>query len=165
MDYNTPGFPVYHYSWKLLNSCQLTPWCHPTISFSVIPFSSFLQSFSASGSFQMSQFFVSSGQSIGVSALVSVLPKNTQDWSHLQWTDWISLQSKGLSRVFSNTTVLKYQFFGAQPSLVLLSHLYMTTGKTIALTICTFVWEVMSLLFNMLSRFVIAFLPQCKCLF
>ena len=90
---------------------------HPTISFSVIPFISCLQSFPASGSFPMSQLFTSGGQIIGVSASTSVLPMNTQDWSHLGWTGWISLLSKGLSRVFSNTTVQKHQFFGAQLSL------------------------------------------------
>ena len=94
------------------NSCPSSLWCHPTISFSVVPFSSHLQSFPASGSFQMSQFFTSGGQSIGVSA--SVLPMNIQDWFPLGWTGWISLQSRGLSRVFSNTTV---QFFGTQLSL------------------------------------------------
>ena len=85
------------------NSCPSSRGCHPTISPSVIPFSSHLQSFPASGSFQMSQFFISGGQSIGVSASASVLPMNIQDWFHLQWTGWISLQSKGFSRVFSNT--------------------------------------------------------------
>ena len=99
------------------NSCPLSRWCHPTISSSVIPFSSCLQSFPASGSFQMSQLFASGGQSIGVSASTSVPPMNTQDWSPLGWTGWISLQSKGLSRVFSNTTVQKHQFFGARLSL------------------------------------------------
>ena len=99
------------------NSCPLSWWCQPTISFSVVPFSSCLQSFPASGSFQMSQLFASDGQSIGVSASTSVCPINTQDWSHLGWTGWISLQSKGLSRVFSNTTVQKHQFFGTQLSL------------------------------------------------
>ena len=99
------------------NSCALSRWCHPTISSSVTPFSFCLQSFPASGFFQMSQFFTSGSQSTGVSALASVLPKNTQDWSPLGWTGWISLQSKGLSRVFSNTTVQKHQFFGAQLSL------------------------------------------------
>jgi len=99
------------------NSCPLSRWCHPTISFSVVPFSSHLQSFPASGSFQMSQFLTSSGQSIGVSASTSVLPMNTQDWFPLGWTGWISLQFKGLSRLFSNTTVQKHQFFGAQLSL------------------------------------------------
>ena len=99
------------------NSCPLSWWCHITISSSVIPFSSCLQSFPKSGSFQISQLFTSGGQSIGVSASTSVLPMNTQEWSPLGWTSWISLQSKGLSRVFSNTTVQKHQFFEAQPSL------------------------------------------------
>ena len=99
------------------NPCPLSQWCHPTISSSVIPFSSCSQSCPASGSFQMSQLFASDGQSIGVSVSTSVLPMNTQDWSPLGWTGWISLQSKGLSRVFSNTTVQKHQFFGAQLSL------------------------------------------------
>ena len=99
------------------NPCPLSRWCHPTISSSVIPFSSYPQSFPASGSFQMSQLFASGGQSIGVSASTSVLPMNTQDGSPLGWTGWTSLQSKGLSRVFSNTTVQKHQFFGTQLSL------------------------------------------------
>ena len=99
------------------NSCLLSRSCHPTISSSVTPFSSCLQSFPASGSFQMSQFFASHGQSIGVSASASVVPMNIQDRSSLGWTGWISLQSKGLSRVFSNTTVQKKQFLGAQLSL------------------------------------------------
>ena len=94
------------------DSCPSSRWCHPTISSSVIPFSSCLQSFPASGSFQMSQFFASGGQSIGVSASALVLPMNIQDWFPLGLTGWISLQSKGLSRVFSNT-VQKHQFFGA----------------------------------------------------
>ena len=124
------------------------------------PFFSHLQSFPASGSFPMSQLFSSHGQSIGVSASASVLPMNTQDWSPLGWTGWISLQSKRLSRV-SNTTVQKHQFFGAQLSLCSNSHIpYMTTGKTIALTRWTFVGKVTSLLFNMLSSLVIAFLPR-----
>ena len=105
------------------NSCPLNRWCHPTISSSVVPFSSCPQSCPASGSFQMSQLFASGGQSIGVSALASVLPMKIQDWSPLGWTGWISLQSKGLSRVFSNTTVQRYQFFGAQLSLWSNSHL------------------------------------------
>ena len=129
-------------------------WCHPTIS-SVIPFSSCLQSFPASGSFQMSQFFESGGQSFGVSASVSVIPMKIQNWFPLGWTGQISLQSKGLSRVFSNTTLQKHQFFGTQ-----LSHPYMTTGKTIVLIRRTFVSKVMSLFFNMLSRLVLAFLPM-----
>ena len=93
------------------NSCPLSRWCHSTISSSVVPFSSCLQSFPASGFFQVSQFFASGGQSIGGSASASVLPMNIQDWFPLGWTGWISLQSKGLSRVFSNTTVKKHQFF------------------------------------------------------
>ena len=99
------------------NSCPLSRWCHPTISSSVIPFSSRLQSFPVSRSFQMSQFFASGGQSIGVLASASVLPMNIQDWFPLGWTGWISLLSKGLSRVYSNTTVQKHQFFRAQLSL------------------------------------------------
>ena len=106
------------------NTCPLSWWCHPTISSSVVPFSSSPQSFPASGSFLMSQLFAWGGQSTGVSALASCLPKNTQDWSPSEWTGWISLQSKGLSRVFSNTTVQKHQFFGAQLSLSSNSHIY-----------------------------------------
>ena len=98
------------------DSCPLSQWCHPTISSSVVPFCSHLQSFPASWSFQMSQFFASGGQSIGASASASVLPMNTQDWSPLVWTGWISLLSKGLSRVFSNTTVQTFRFFHAQLS-------------------------------------------------
>ena len=96
------------------NPCASSQWCHPTISSSVIPFSSCRQYFPASGSFPMSQLLALGGQSIRVSASTSVLPMNTQDWSPLGWTGWISLQSKGFSRVFSNTTVQKHQFFGAQ---------------------------------------------------
>ena len=99
------------------DSCSLSQWHHPTISPSVIPFSCHLQSFPASGSFQMSQLFASGDQRIGISASTLVLPMNTQDWSPLEWTGWISLQSKGLSRVFSNTTVQKHQFFCTQLSL------------------------------------------------
>ena len=99
------------------NPCPFSQWCHATISSSIVPFSSCPQSFPAWGSFQMSQLFTSGGQSIGVSASTSVLPMNTQDWSPLGWTGWISLQSKGFSRVFSNTTVQKHQFFGTQLSL------------------------------------------------
>ena len=105
------------------NSCPLSRWCHPTISSSVVPFSSCLQSFLALGSFQMSQFFTSGGQSIGVSDSSSVL-MNVWDWSPLGWTGWISLQSKGLSRVFSNTTVQKLQFFCAQLSLQSNPHIH-----------------------------------------
>ena len=99
------------------NSCPLNWWCHPTISSSVVPFSSRLQSFPVSESFQMSQLFESGGQNIGVSASAPVLPMNTQDWSPLGWTGWISLESRGLSRVFSNTMVQKHQFFRTQLSL------------------------------------------------
>ena len=106
------------------NPCPSSQWCHTTISSSVIPFSSCPQSFPASGSFPMSQLFPSGGQSIGVSASTSVLPMNTQDWFPLGWTGWLSLQSKGLSRVFSNTTVQKHQFFGAQLSSQSNSHIH-----------------------------------------
>ena len=95
------------------NSCPLSQWCHPIISSSVISFFSYLQSFPALGSFQISQLIASGSQSIGISALASVLPMNIQDWFLLGWTGWISLQSKGLTRVFSNTTVQKHQFFGS----------------------------------------------------
>ena len=98
------------------NPCPSNQWCHLAILSSVIPFSSYSQSLPASGSFSISQLFVWGGQSIGVSASASVLPMNTQDWSPLGWTRWISLQSKGLSRVFSNTTVQKHQFFSTQLS-------------------------------------------------
>ena len=140
------------------NSCPWSQWCHPAISSSVVPFSSYPQSLPGSESFPVSQFFTWGGQSIGVSASASVLPLNTQDWSPLGWTGWISLQSKGLS----NTTVQNHQFFSAQLSSQSNSHPYMTTGKTIALTRWTFVGKVMSLLFNMLSRLVITFLPRSK---
>ena len=163
MNHSTPGIPV---------RSSLTPgvysdshpsswWCHPAISSSVIPFSSYPQSLPVSEFFPMSQLFAWGDQSTGVSALASVLPQNTQDWSPSEWTDWISLQSKGLSRVFNNA-VQNHQFFGAQISSVQLSHPYMTTGKTIALTRRTFVGKVMSLLLNMLSRLVITFLPRSK---
>ena len=105
------------------NPCPLSRWCHPTISSSVVPFSSYPQSFPASGSFQMSQLIASGGQSIGVSASASVLQMNIQDWSPLGWTGWISLQSKGLSRGFSNITVQKHQFFCSQLSLQSNSHI------------------------------------------
>ena len=117
------------------NSCPLSGWCHPTISSSVVPFSSRLRSFPASGSFPMSRLFASGDQSIGASTSESVLPMNIQDWFSWGLTDWISLQSKGLSGVFSSTIVWKLQVFGAQPSLWSNSHiyLYMTTRKSIAL--------------------------------
>ena len=96
------------------NSYPLSQWCHPTISSSVIPFSVLLQSFPASGSFQISRFFPSGSQSIGISASILVFPMNIQDWFPLGWTGWVSLQSKEFSRVFSNTTVQKHQYFSAQ---------------------------------------------------
>ena len=125
MDCSTPGLPVPSPTPRVYsNSCPSSRWCHPTISSSVIPFSFCLQSFPASGSFWMNQLFASSDQRIGVSASTSVLPVNTQDWSPLGWTVWISLQSKGLWRVFSNTTVQKYQFFSAQLSSQSNSHIH-----------------------------------------
>ena len=135
------------------NSCPSSQWCHPTISSSVVPFSSHLQSFPASRSFPMSQFFTSGGQSFGVSASTSVLPMNIQDWFPLELTGWVSLQYKGLSRVFSNTTVQKHQFFSAQiysPTLTSI-HDYWKNHS-----------QVVSLFLNMLSRLVIAFLPRSK---
>ena len=114
-------------SQSLLNSCLLSWWCHPTISFSAVPVSSCLQSFLVSGSFPMSWLFTSDGQSIRASA--SVIPMNIQDWFPLGWTGWISLQSMGLSRVFTNTTAQKHQFFGIQPSLWSNSHIHTWLGK------------------------------------
>ena len=146
------------------NSYPLSWWCHSTIPFSVIPFSSYLQSFPRSGSFQMSQLFASGGQSIGVSASTSVLPMNTQDWYPLGWTGWVSLKSKGFSSLLqphsSKASILQCSAF----FIVLLWHPYMTTGKTIALIRWTFVIKVMYLFFNMLCRLVITFLPRSKCL-
>ena len=143
-------------------SCPLSWWCHPTISSSVIPFSSHLQSFPALGCFQMSQFFTSGGQSIGVSASTSVLPMNILDWFPLGWTDWIALLSKGPSRVFSS---IRFESISS----LALSLLYgpaltsiHDSWKTIALIRQTFVGKVMSQLFNTLSRLVIAFLSMTK---
>ena len=141
------------------NSCPLRQWCHPTISSSVIPFSTFPKSCPASGSFQMSQLFASGGQSNAISALASVHPTNIHDWFALGWTGWISLMSKGLSRSLlqhhsSKASVLQCStFFIAQ-----LSYPFLTTGKTIALTRCTFFGKVMCLL----SRLVITFLSWSK---
>ena len=135
------------------NSCPLNLWCHPIISFSVVPFS-FFQSFPASESFPVSLFFVSGGQSIGAPVSVSVLPMNTQSWFPLGWTSLISLLSSGLSRVFSSSTVQKDQFFVTQLSLWSNSHIHMwLVGNAIALTIQTFVGKVMSLLFNILGLY------------
>ena len=146
------------------DSCPSSRWCHPTISASVVPFSSHLQSFPASGSFQMSWLFTSGGQSIRVSASTSVLPMNIQDWFPLGWTGGISLQSKGRSSLLqhhsSKASILQCSAF----FILQLSHPYMITGKIIALTIWAFVGKVMSLLFNILPKFVIAFLPRSKCL-
>ena len=143
------------------NSCPSSWWCHPTISSSVIPFSSCSQSFPASRSFPMSQLFVPSAQSIGVSASASVLPVSIQGWSPLGWTGWISLQSKGLSRVFSTPRFRSINSSGLCLNAAALNP-YMATGKTRALTRQTFVSKVTSLLFNMLSKFVIDFLPKSK---
>ena len=145
-----------------LNSSPLSRWCHPTISSSVVHFSC-LKSFPASGSFQMSQFLATGGQSIGVSASPSVLSMNIQDWSPLGWTGWISLQFmelfKSLLQHHGSKALILWcsAFFIAQ-----LSHPYMTIGKTTALTRRTFVGKVTSLLLNMLSRLVIPFLPRSK---
>ena len=145
------------------HSCLLSLWCYPTISSAVVPFSSCLQSFPASGSFPKSQFFTSGGQSIGASASASVLPVNIQGWYPLALTGFISLLSRRLSRVFSSTAVQRHQFFSVQSFFVVqLSYPCMTTGKTIALTIRTFAGQVMPLLFNTLSRFVIPFFPRSK---
>ena len=144
------------------NSCPSSRWCHPTISSSVILFPSCLLSFPESGSFPRRQFFTSGGQNIRASASASVPPMNIQDWFPSGLTDLISLQSNGILRVFSNTTVQKHQFFDTAFFMVQVSYPYMNTGKAIALTRQTFVGKVMSLLFNMLSRSVIAFLPRSK---
>ena len=143
------------------NSCPLSQWCHPIISSSVVPFSSCLQS----RSFLMSQVFPSGGQSIGASASESVLPMNIWDWFPSGLTGLISLQSKGLSRVFSNTTAQKHQFFNIQPSLWSNSHTHTwLLEKSLTLTLWTFVSKILSLLFNMLSSFVRTFLSRNKSL-
>ena len=141
------------------NSCRPCWWCNQTISSSVVPFSSCLRSFPASGSFPVSQFFVSGGRSTGASLSASVLIMNIQDWFPWEWTGWISLQSKGLFKSLlqnhsSKASILRYSAF----LIVQISHPYMTTGKNIALTRWTFAGKVMSLIFNTLSRLVIAFL-------
>ena len=125
MNHSTPGVPCPTPNPRVHpNSGATSQWCHPAISSSVVPFSSCPQYLRASRSFPVSQLFASGGQSIGVSASTSVLPMNTQDWSPLEWTSWISLQSKGLSRVFTNTTVQKHQFFSAQLSSQSNSHIH-----------------------------------------
>ena len=161
VDYNTPGFPVHHQLLELaqMHVCQVGDAIQPSHPLSS-PSATF--NLQASGSFLVSQFFTSGGQSLRVSALASVIPMNIQDWFPLGWIGCISLRSKGLLRVFQHhsskaTILLCLAFF-----IVQLSHPYMTTGKTIASTRRIFVVKVISLLFNMLSRFVIAFLPRSK---
>ena len=160
MDYSTPGLLVHH---QLPEFTQTDVyWVGDAIQSSHSPTFSLFQH---QGLFQwVSSLHQVGGQSIGVSASASVLSMNIPDWFPLGWTGWMSLQSKGLSRVFSNTTVQKHQFFCPQLSIIQLSHPYMTTGKAIALTRWTFVCKVMSLLFNMPSRLVITFLSRNKCL-
>ena len=157
IDCSMPGPSVLHYLRVFSDSCPLSWWCYLTILSSATPFSSCLQSFPASGSFPMSQLFASGGQSIGVSVSASVLPMNIKEWFPLGGTVWISLKFKGLLSLLqhhiSKASILPCSAF----FVVQLSHLYMTTTKTIALTIRNFVSKVMSLLFNMLSRLVITF--------
>ena len=155
--------------WFNSNSCPWNRWCHPTISSSVVPFSSSVvpfsscpQSFPASRSFPMSHFFASGGQSIGVSASSQVLPMNIQDWFHLGLTGWISLQSNGLKSLLQHHSSKASILQCSALFIVQLSHPYMTIGKTIALTKLIFVGKVMSLLFNLLSRLIIAFPPRSK---
>ena len=165
MDCSTQGLPVHHQLPELAQthvhwvSDAIQP-SHPLSSPSPPACN-----LSQHQGFPVIQFFTSGGQSIGISASVSVLPMNIQDWSPLGWTCWIFLQSKGLSRVFSKTTVQNHQFFSAQLTLISNSqsdYFPVTTGKTTALPRWTFVGKVMSLLFNILSRFVVAFLPRKK---
>ena len=154
-----PGLPIHDQLYPL------SQWCHPIISSSVVSFSSHPQSFPASGSFQMSQFFASGGQSIGVSASTSIFPRNIQDWCPFGWTGWISLQSKGLSRVLFNNTVQKYQFFSPQVSLYSNFHIHTWLLEKPQLWLDGPLFaKLTSLLFNMLSRLVITFLPRSKCL-
>ena len=164
MDCSTPGVLVHHQLPelpKLMSVESVMPsnhliLCHPLL---LLP-----KSFPASGSLQMSKLFASGGQSIGISTSTSVLPMNIQDWFPLGWTGWISLQSKGLSTVFSNTTVQKHQFFSAQLSSQSNSHIHAWLLENHRLSRWTLVGKVVSLLFNMLSRLVITFLPRSKCL-
>ena len=141
MNCSTPGFPVHHQLSELAQTYvhQVSDAIQP--SHPVVPFSSRRQSFPASGSFLVSQFFAWGGQSIVVSDSALVLPRTIQDWFPLGWTGWISLLFKGLSRDFSNTTVQKHQFFGAQPSLWINSHLYMTTGKNHSFDYAELCWQ------------------------
>ena len=160
--WSTPGFPVLHHLPELAQTHVHRVGDAIQPSHTVISFSSHFQSFPASGSFAMSQFFSSGGQSIGASVSASVLPVNFQNLFPLRWTGLISLLSKGLSTVFSNTTVQKHQFFGTLPSLWSNSHSIHDYWKNHSLTIWTFVGKVIFLLFNMLSRFVMAFLSKSK---
>ena len=163
MHCSTPGFSVFPPSPSACsNSCPLSRWCHPTMSFSVVPFSSCLQSFPSSRSFPMGQIFITGGQIIGASA--PVLPMNIQGWFPLGLTGLISLQSKGLSRIFSSTSLKASVLWCSAFFMVQLWYLNMITGKIIALMIQIFVSKVVSLLFNMVSIFFIAFFPRSKCL-
>ena len=162
MDCSMPGFAILHHlpQFAQTNVHWLSDAIQPS---PVAPFSSCLQSFPASGSFPKSWFFTLGCQRIGASASASVLPVSIQGWFPFGLTGLISLLSKGLSRVFSSSTIWKHQFFGTQPSLWSSSHIRtMTTGKTIALTVWIFVSKVMFVFFNMLSRFVITFLSRSK---
>ena len=165
MECSMPGLPVHHQLPEVTQARPLNLWCHPSISSFAIPFSPCPQSFPVSAWFQMSQLFVSGGQSIGVSPSTSVLPMNSQDWSPLGWTCWINLHSKGLSRVFSNTTVWKHQFFSTKlsysPTLTSIpddckNHMLYYTDF--------FFGKVMFLLFNMLSSCIITCLSRSVCL-
>ena len=162
MDCSMPGFPVHHQVPET-DSYPSSWWCHPTISSSIVSFSSYLQSFSASGSLPLSQFFTSGGQSIGVSVSASVLPWTVRliSFISMDWLDLLAVQGtlkSLLQHHSSKVSILPHSAF----FMVQLSHSYMTTGKTITLTRRTFVGKVMSLLFNMLSRLVIDFLPRSK---
>ena len=148
------------------DSCLLSWWCYLTVSFSAAQFSFYLQSFPASGSFPVSRLFASGGQSIAVSVSASLLSMNIYGWFPLGCTGWMSLHPRGLSRVFSSPTIQKHDFFGSQPSLWFNSHIHTwLLEKTTALTTWSVVSQEMPLLFDMLSRFLKAFLPRWKCLF
>ena len=161
MDCSTPGLPVHHQLPEFTQTHgPLSRWCHPAISSSVVSFSSHFRSFPASGSFQMSQLFASGGQSIGVSALASVLPMNIQDWFPLGWTGWISLKSKGLSKVFSNTTVQKHQFFSTQLYSVLPMDIILNSKSVNR--VCLFVFQSISEFFSK-SRLFVAYKKAIFC--
>ena len=163
MDCSTPNLTVHHQSTPGVysNSSSLSWWCYPTISSFVVLFSSLLQFFPASGFFSVSQLFASGGQSIGASASTSVFPMNSQDWFPLGWTAWISLQSRGLTKVFSNTTVQKHQFFDAQPFLWSTSHIHTwLLEKTIPFDYMDLCQQSNVSFFKALSRFVITSLQR-----